>query len=202
MLALALAAAVLADSVAVRTGIATLLDASGGIRVTRTLDAAEAPSLAADDVDVVVHDVPATLTAEEALARTPPHVPVLALVGVPERARELVRAGAAGVLHRDASAERLAAASVAVASGLAAFDHESLAALLAPLGAEGSVLSSREHQVLELVADGLSNKLIADRLGLSEHTAKFHVRSLLDKLGADTRADAVARAARRGLLSL
>jgi DNA-binding CsgD family transcriptional regulator len=64
------------------------------------------------------------------------------------------------------------------------------------------VLSSREHQVLELVADGLSNKLIAERLGLSEHTAKFHVRSLLDKLGADTRADAVARAARRGLLSL
>ena len=82
------------------------------------------------------------------------------------------------------------------------FDQEALAALLAPSAAEGSVLSAREHQVLELVADGLSNKLIAERLGVSEHTAKFHVRSLLDKLGADTRADAVARAARRGLLSL
>jgi DNA-binding NarL/FixJ family response regulator len=113
-----------------------------------------------------------------------------------------VRAGALGVLQRDASADRLAAASVAVASGLAAFDPDALRALLAPSSGERGVLSAREHEVLELVADGLSNKLIADRLGVSEHTVKFHVRSLLDKLGADTRADAVARAARRGLLSL
>jgi two-component system, NarL family, nitrate/nitrite response regulator NarL len=202
MLALAFAAAVLADSVAVRTGLATLLGASGDIRVTHTLDGAHAPSLGGDEVDVVVHDVPTGVTAEEALTRTPPHVPVLALVDAPERARELVRAGAAGVLHRDASGERLAAASVAVASGLAVFDHDALGALLAPTGAEVSTLSAREREVLELVADGLSNKLIAERLGVSEHTAKFHVRSLLDKLGADTRADAVARAARRGLLSL
>ena len=202
MLALAFAAAVLADSVAVRTGLATMLGASEDIRVAHTLDGADAQSLTAEDVDVVVHDVPDSLTAEEALLRTPPNVPVLALVVRSERARELVRAGALGVLHRDASAERLAAASIAVASGLVAFDQEALRALLAPSSADGSVLSSREHQVLELVADGLSNKLIADKLGMSEHTAKFHVRSLLDKLGADTRADAVARAARRGLLSL
>jgi DNA-binding NarL/FixJ family response regulator len=202
MLALALAAAVLADSVAVRTGLAALLGASADIRVTRTLDGALAPSLGGDEVDVIVHDVPTSVTAEEALARTPPDVPVLALVDAPERARELVRAGALGVLHRDATAERLTAASVAVAAGLAVFDQDALGALLMPSGAEVSMLSSRERQVLELVADGLSNKLIAERLGVSEHTAKFHVRSLLDKLGADTRADAVARAARRGLLSL
>jgi two-component system nitrate/nitrite response regulator NarL len=202
MLALAFAAAVLADSVAVRTGLATLLGAAPGVRVTRTLAEVDAASLAPEDADVVVHDVPATLSAEEALARTPPNVPVLALVDAPERARELVRAGFQGVLHRDASAERLTAASAAVAAGLAAFDADALRALLAPASAEGSVLSAREHQVLELVADGLSNKLIAEALALSEHTVKFHVRSLLDKLGADTRADAVARAARRGLLSL
>lgn len=202
MLALAFAAAVLADSAAVRTGLATLLGAAPGVRVTHTLREAEAPSLTAEDVDVVVHHVPPALAAEEALARTPPGVPVLALVDSPERARELVRAGAQGVLHRDASADRLAAASAAVAAGLAAFDPDALRALLAPAGADGGVLSGREHQVLELVADGLSNKLIAEQLGVSEHTVKFHVRSLLDKLGADTRADAVARAARRGLLSL
>ena len=56
--------------------------------------------------------------------------------------------------------------------------------------------------MLELVADGLSNRLIAEHLGISEHTAKFHLRSIMDKLGADTRAEAVARAARRGLLAL
>jgi DNA-binding NarL/FixJ family response regulator len=202
MLALAFVAAVLADSVAVRTGLAALLGGSPDIRVAHVVGGAEAPLLSAEDVDVVVHDVPASLSAEEALARTPPQVPVLALVGAPERARERVRAGALGVLHRDSTAERLAAASVAVASGLAVLDQEALRALLAPSGTEASVLSAREHQVLELVADGLSNKLIAEKLGVSEHTAKFHVRSLLDKLGADTRADAVARAARRGLLSL
>lgn len=202
MLALALAAAVLADSAAVRTGLATLLDAAPGIRVARTLEEAEAPTLGSEDVDVVVHDVPPLLSAEEALSRTPVDVPVLALVDSAERARELVRAGALGVLHRDSSAERLAAASVAVASGLTVLDPEALRALLEPSRVDAGVLSAREHQVLELVADGLSNKLIADRLGVSEHTVKFHVRSLLDKLGADTRADAVARAARRGLLSL
>jgi two-component system, NarL family, nitrate/nitrite response regulator NarL len=202
MLALALAAAVLADSAAVRTGLAALLGATPGLSVTRTLDEAEATTLAAEDVDLVVHDVPPSLAAEDALARTPATVPVLALVDSPERARELVRAGALGVLHRDASAERLVAASLAVASGLAAFDPDALRALMAPSAADAGVLSAREHQVLELVADGLSNKLIAERLAVSEHTVKFHVRSLLDKLGADTRADAVARAARRGLLSL
>jgi DNA-binding NarL/FixJ family response regulator len=62
-------------------------------------------------------------------------------------------------------------------------------------------LTPREHQVLELVAEGLSNKLIGLRLDISEHTAKFHVNSLLEKLEADTRTDAVVRAARRGLLT-
>jgi two-component system, NarL family, nitrate/nitrite response regulator NarL len=202
MLGLAFAAAVLSESAAVRAGLATLLGAAPGLEVRRTLDETEAPSLAAEDVDVVVHVVPPELSAEEALARTPANVPVLALVDSPDRARELVRAGAHGVLHRDASVERLAAASVAVASGLSVFDPESVRALLAPTNGQTGVLSVRERQVLELVADGLSNKLIAEQLGVSDHTVKFHVRSLLDKLGADTRADAVARAARRGLLSL
>jgi DNA-binding CsgD family transcriptional regulator len=63
-------------------------------------------------------------------------------------------------------------------------------------------LTPREREVLQLVAEGLPNKLIADRLGISEHTAKFHVNAILDKLGADTRTDAVVKAARFGLLLL
>src|SRR5690349_8350494 len=144
MLALAFAAAVLADSVAVRTGLAALLGAAPGLHVAQTLDEAGASSLSSD-LDVVVHDIPPALGAEEALARTPVDVPVLALVDAPDRARELVRAGAQGVLRRDVSAERLAAASVAVASGLAAFDHDTLRALLAPSSGERGVLSAREH---------------------------------------------------------
>ena len=63
-------------------------------------------------------------------------------------------------------------------------------------------LTPREHQVLELLAEGLSNKEIASQLGVSPHTAKFHVTALLDKFGAETRTEAVVLAARAGLLAL
>jgi DNA-binding CsgD family transcriptional regulator len=69
--------------------------------------------------------------------------------------------------------------------------------------ADGDVpLTSRELEVLALLAEGASNKVIARRLGISVHTAKFHVASLLDKLDAVGRTDAVAQAARRGVINL
>ena len=63
-------------------------------------------------------------------------------------------------------------------------------------------LTPREHDVLALMAEGASNKAIARRLGISVHTAKFHVGSILDKLDATGRTDAVAHAARRGVIEL
>lgn len=91
-----------------------------------------------------------------------------------------------------------------MASGLCALDEAALERLVAPAPADldGVPLTPREREVLELIAEGLSNKIIALRLAISEHTAKFHVNSILDKLEADTRTDAVVRAARRGLLTL
>jgi DNA-binding CsgD family transcriptional regulator len=66
----------------------------------------------------------------------------------------------------------------------------------------GIELTPRERDVLVLMAEGASNKAIARRLGISVHTAKFHVGSLLDKLDATGRTDAVAHAARRGVINL
>ena len=63
-------------------------------------------------------------------------------------------------------------------------------------------LTAREVQVLELLAEGLPNKAIATRLGISDQTVKFHVSSISGKLGARNRTDAVRRAARRGLITL
>ena len=63
-------------------------------------------------------------------------------------------------------------------------------------------LTSREVQVLELLAEGLSNKTIAERLGISDQTVKFHVASISGKLGAVNRTDAVRRAVRQGLITL
>ncbi len=64
------------------------------------------------------------------------------------------------------------------------------------------VLTARELEVLALLAEGASNKLIARRLGISTHTAKYHVASLMDKLDAVSRTDAVAHAARLGVIHL
>ena len=69
-------------------------------------------------------------------------------------------------------------------------------------GVDVEPLTIREIQVLELLAEGLSNKAIAGRLGISDQTVKFHVASLSGKLGAVNRTDAVRRAVRRGLIAL
>jgi DNA-binding NarL/FixJ family response regulator len=66
----------------------------------------------------------------------------------------------------------------------------------------GSTLTPRERQVLDLLAEGLPNKTIAARLGISDQTVKFHVASICGKLGAANRTEAVRRAIRRGLVSL
>jgi DNA-binding CsgD family transcriptional regulator len=73
----------------------------------------------------------------------------------------------------------------------------------APASADRDVLlTPRELEVLTLLAEGMSNKAIARRLGISVHTAKFHVGALIDKLDALGRTDAVAHAARRGVIHL
>jgi DNA-binding NarL/FixJ family response regulator len=204
MLALTFAAAIIAESALVRSGLSSMLGASPTIRVVAEASPGEARSLPTEGVDVVVCDVADGATAEAALEAAPAGVPVLALTGNPERAREIMRAGARGVIPRDASSDQLEAASIAVASGLCTLDERTLSELVspAPTYQATAALTRRENEVLELLAEGLSNKLVALRLDISEHTAKFHVNSILEKLEADTRTDAVVRAARLGILTL
>ena len=91
---------------------------------------------------------------------------------------------------------RLAAPGEAATVALVSREAQSL---LEPADIE---LTPRERDVLVLMAEGASNKAIARQLGISVHTAKFHVGSLLDKLDATGRTDAVAHAARRGVIHL
>src|SRR5206468_9592090 len=100
----------------------------------------------------------------------------------------------------------LHAALAAVRSGLTVMDTSLAAALVpappvAPTKGRGE-LTERERQVVQLLSEGLSNKLVADRLGISDHTAKFHVNGVMMKLGASTRTEAVVEAMRRGLIRL
>jgi DNA-binding NarL/FixJ family response regulator len=120
------------------------------------------------------------------------------------RARAL-HAGVAGVLPPEAGEAQLVAAIVAVAQGLVvwpALPPSRPVPALAGAGKPIAVLTPREREVLALLASGAANKVIARRLGLSFHTAKAHVASVLAKLGASSRADAVARGIRAGLVLL
>ncbi|MCS6827670.1 MAG: response regulator transcription factor [Caldilinea sp.] len=132
--------------------------------------------------------------------------PVVALVADPALAGAVRTAGVRGLLRRSASAEQLATALQAVIHALIVVD-ESLPAGLStttPLSTTALVepLTARELEVLRLLAEGLSNKEIAHVLGVSDHTAKFHVNAILAKLGAQSRTEAVVKAMRAGLILL
>jgi DNA-binding NarL/FixJ family response regulator len=115
-----------------------------------------------------------------------------------------------GVVPLDASAPQLEAAVIAAAEGLIALPSMVAERALAQrsaveimnLDSLDESLTGREREVLEMLSRGLSNKLIARRLSISEHTVKFHVSSIYTKLGASSRTDAVSRGVRRGLITL
>ncbi|HZC05772.1 MAG TPA: response regulator transcription factor [Ktedonobacterales bacterium] len=115
-----------------------------------------------------------------------------------------------GALPRDAGTEEIIAALTAAANGLTTLDRslalEALSGLERrrpePVSEQAEPLTAREREVLQLLAQGIPNKQIAQRLSISEHTVKFHVSAIMTKLGAASRTEAVTTAARRGLLLL
>jgi DNA-binding NarL/FixJ family response regulator len=120
---------------------------------------------------------------------------------------DALRAGIRAALPGDISPEQLVSALQAVASGLLVLHpshaDEGLAAGSSPTRALDELaesLTSRELEVLQMLAAGLSNKEIAARLNISEHTVKFHVASILGKLGAASRTEAVSLGIRHGLV--
>jgi DNA-binding NarL/FixJ family response regulator len=114
--------------------------------------------------------------------------------------------GRVGYLAREAAPEAIVQAVRAVAAGLVVLDPQAAPSLTATprlaVDAPTEPLTTRELEVLALMAQGLPNKTIAQRLIISEHTVKFHVGAILAKLGAASRTEAVTLAARQGLLML
>lgn len=192
----------------VRVGLRELLTAEGDIAVVG--EAAGAADLVPPwptQPAVAVLDARAGAAALARLEAGWPALGAVLLGGEFARPRGAVGVAPRGFLTADAGAEELRAAVRAVASGLTVVAP----ALLRPLltsprePAEPEVeepLTPRELEVVQLLAAGLPNKAIARRLGISEHTAKFHVSAVLAKLGASSRTEAVTTAARRGLVLL
>ena len=113
------------------------------------------------------------------------------------------RSGVRAMLPRDAAAAQIIAAIYAASAGLVVLPAEDTMAMLpTPTEQPAEPLTPRELEVLDMLAEGLSNKLIAHKLGISEHTAKFHVNSILAKLHAGTRTEAVMRGVRLGLVKI
>jgi DNA-binding NarL/FixJ family response regulator len=144
--------------------------------------------------------------ALRALRRSSPRPTIVALSDHPSRlwtstSRAL---GLRAALPLHATPEELSGAVRAVHAGLLAIHPEALAApvVAAMPRASGLALTSREREILELIAEGANNRRIAGRLTISRHTVKFHVASILAKLGAGSRTEAVTLALRAGLLAV
>jgi len=190
--------ALLSDDPLLRAGLSSLLAQLGSIDVVER-DRAE---VALWDAGT---DASKTLSRLAELRSLP--MPVVAVVGDAAHVAPAIAAGARGVVLRDQVGPGIHAALAAVRSGLTVMDTELASSLVPnqppPREPKGrGELTERERQVVQLLAEGLSNKLVADRLGISDHTAKFHVNGVMMKLGASTRTEAVVEAVRRGLIKL
>jgi len=198
---------VISEDILARSGIAAMLSGQEGLSLTLPEGAQDdaGPPAPGALADVAVCDLgsgsPRDLGRIGELRRA--GLPVLALARSPVEAREAWAAGARGVLFRDREGAQLVAAVRAVAGGLAVLEPdvvETVRRARPPAPPLVEPLTPRELEVLRLLSEGLPNRAIADRLGISDRTAKFHVNAILAKLGAGSRTEALVRAARLGLV--
>src|SRR5579863_8872008 len=203
---------VIAPTPMMQAGLGTLLTGTE-VQVVGASSWEDAPSIDLVEIDVLVMDE--TLLEDEGrrLMNMGLVAPVVLTNNI-ERSLAVLRSFALrswSVVPLNATSAQLQAAVVAVAQGFVVlpsaysvqlYEQPRPVANAAMLGVVDESLTAREREVLELVSQGLSNKLIARRLQISEHTVKFHISSISTKLGAASRTDAVSRGVRLGLITL
>lgn len=203
-----------AQSAITQAGLEAIVDADERFEIVRRPAALRRMPLRwPDEVEadvILLEGGEAAPFARRAQEQELPAPPVVVLADAPGRSEivRLLHAGVRGVLLRDAPPHEITAALEAASEGLTVLSPEILETLVPESAgaAEGEELfpaeplTARESEVLALLAVGASNKEIAARLHVSEHTAKFHVSTILSKLGAATRAEAVARGYRQGFI--
>ena len=209
------------DQGLVRAGFAKLIDATEGLTVVgEAADGAEAvaqarrllPDVVLMDIRMPVLDGISATSRIVAALDTRVRVLVLTTFGTDEYVADALRAGASGFLLKDAPPEQLVAAIRAIARGDALLDPAVTRSVITAAVRRGGRkhgdrarlgdLTQRETETLELVARGLSNTEIAERLVVSEATVKTHVGHLFTKLGARDRVQAVIFAYESGLVDV
>ena len=199
------------DHPVVRDGLKLFLSLTDGLEwVGEAVNGEQAVNACAMNLpDVVLMDmvmpVMDGLTATRLLHEKFPNIKVIALTSFDDKAhvRKAIEAGAVGFLYKNAEMSELAEAIRSAYAGNIALSPEATHALVkAPSAAPavGIELTDRERQVLLLVAQGLTNQQIADRLNITMTTARFHVSNILSKLGAANRTEAVRIATQAKLL--
>jgi DNA-binding NarL/FixJ family response regulator len=207
---------IVASSSLVRTGLQSLF---GGREVEVVGSVADFESLAGQWMDLQADVILVEASGEQfemvmdalAASQLASEAAIVVLTDhrEPKLLAETLRAGVRAVLPSDIAPEQLVAALEAAAAGLIVV-HPAEADLMFPvvegasrqLGELAEPLTPRESEVLQMLASGFANKTIAARLKISEHTVKFHVASILGKLGASSRTEAVSLGIRRGLVLL
>jgi two-component system, NarL family, response regulator YdfI len=199
---------IVASSIVRRTGLEVLLTTDPMIAVVGTSALLEAVSSSLP-VDVILLDWSGQ--DDEWILMSDPSLqaPIVMLVEdlLEGTIGELLRLGVRGVISNAATTPEMVGAIVAVATGLTVLHPEVMESLLSVLPTTRPLpetpmqaLTGREIEVLGMLAEGVSNKTIARRLTLSEHTVKFHISSIFSKLNASSRTEAVILGARQGLI--
>ena len=201
---------VVGDDPLARAGLATLLSETAGFEVLAQAAPSVAESYSPLAPDVVLWDLGWNLERAEWKEPLSDLIDfgavVLALVPESSQAMEAWSVGVRGLLSREASPAWITSALNSVNEGLIVVDPSLVKALLPTQRGSAAYqvedLTKRELEVLQLVAEGLSNRSIAMELEISEHTVKYHLNAIMRKLGAQSRTEAVVRATRSGLILL
>jgi NarL family two-component system response regulator YdfI len=203
-----------ASSAVVRAGLESLLATAPTFQVVGSFSIDRAAARLDDlEPDIVLLDLESISDESRSLAiesgAVPLHSALIILTDV-ENFAAINHSGVRAILPRDASSEEIIAAVQAAATGLIALHPEAFDYLLfrrrsgerPELAFSDPILSPREIEILRMIAEGLGNKEIASKLGISDHTVKFHISSIFAKLGAANRAEAVTLGIRQGLIMI
>jgi two-component system, NarL family, response regulator YdfI len=203
-----------ASSAVVRTTLVAVLSDNPEFQVIGSFSVDEAVDQLEDlQPDVLLVDIASpvdeTMSIELESRGEPPRATLVILTDDVEKflSADAVRSGVRAILPRDAKPEEICAAIQASLAGLVVIPPDALDSLLrtgdekqSEVDPSDQILTPREIEVLRMVAEGMGNKEIALKLGISDHTVKFHISSIFAKLDASNRAEVVTIGIRRGLI--
>jgi len=203
--------AVAATSAVRRAGLESIIGSHAEFQLAGSFGtvASLAPFARSTELDVIVID---SNSIQDLLLEPTSEAAIVLLTEVSDARSisRLLRSGVRAILSRESEPDDVLSAIFAVHDGLVLLSLPAAESLAAVFGDQplqladelSAEITSRETDVLRMLAEGLVNKDIAARLGISEHTVKFHISSILDKLGASTRTEAVTQGIRRGLIPI